>query len=392
MARWNGLFCWMRSFEDRAEFHSIDITLGKDGVYDHFASELARRPSIYTHSPSSSSSILSSPSSNSKDRVPVFSSCLQVQRPLIDLIASSAGVDNRLASIFCCFTSFPASRPRESVQDLAPEYSSPRNLPAYTGQELDPEKNAPFVPDLAVPRYLPVNLSGNYSVNFVTLDPPGFEPPPYYPGLTEQKPLVDALKPKPLHLARTSRKQKPPVFYSHNARTLFQSTTYITIEDTSGSSTAISSSSLAKMSATPAMPKVAPALPSGPRPGGVSSPSKDEILADLRRQLDDSASDVGSSVSSRGGRRRRRRNNKALAATGGLAQPAILPRLAETKPVRLQLGLNLDVELELKARIQGDVSLTLLCCDKWLTTTAYTANERQSREEEDASDVDGTET
>ena len=34
--------------------------------------------------------------------------------------------------------------------------------------------------------------------------------------------------------------------------------------------------------------------------------------------------------------------------------------LLETKPVRLQLGLNLDVELELKARLQGDVSLTLL--------------------------------
>jgi adenine/guanine phosphoribosyltransferase-like PRPP-binding protein len=27
--------------------------------------------------------------------------------------------------------------------------------------------------------------------------------------------------------------------------------------------------------------------------------------------------------------------------------------------VRLQLGLNLDVEVELKARLQGDVSLTL---------------------------------
>lgn len=45
---------------------------------------------------------------------------------------------------------------------------------------------------------------------------------------------------------------------------------------------------------------------------------------------------------------------------GGLVQPAVLPRLAETKPVRLQLGLNLDVEVELKARLQGDVSLTLL--------------------------------
>ena len=43
-----------------------------------------------------------------------------------------------------------------------------------------------------------------------------------------------------------------------------------------------------------------------------------------------------------------------------MSGPAVMPRLAETKPVRLQLGLNLDVEVELKARLQGDVSLTLL--------------------------------
>ncbi len=68
-----------------------------------------------------------------------------------------------------------------------------------------------------------------------------------------------------------------------------------------------------------------------------------------------------SSVDSRGNRRRRRRNRNQLAAQGGgLTGPAIMPRLAETKPVRLQLGLNLDVEVELKARLQGDVSLTLL--------------------------------
>lgn len=79
------------------------------------------------------------------------------------------------------------------------------------------------------------------------------------------------------------------------------------------------------------------------------------------QKLDDSASDVASSVGSRSSRRRRNRNNnKALAQAGSLAQPAILPRLADTKPVRLQLGLNLDVEVELKARLQGDVSLTLL--------------------------------
>jgi hypothetical protein len=78
----------------------------------------------------------------------------------------------------------------------------------------------------------------------------------------------------------------------------------------------------------------------------------------LSAQLDDSASDA-SSVDSHG-RRRRRRHNKQLAQAGGMAAPAVIPRLAETKPVRLQLGLNLDVEIELKARLQGDVSLTLL--------------------------------
>ncbi|KAK4457619.1 hypothetical protein QBC42DRAFT_188083 [Cladorrhinum samala] len=87
-------------------------------------------------------------------------------------------------------------------------------------------------------------------------------------------------------------------------------------------------------------------------------------------KLDDSASEV-SSVDSRGGRRRRRNNankqqQQQLAQAGGrgqgqgLSEPAVLPRLADTKPVRLQLGLNLDVEVELKARLQGDVSLTLL--------------------------------
>ncbi|KAJ4295873.1 hypothetical protein N0V88_004575 [Collariella sp. IMI 366227] len=77
-------------------------------------------------------------------------------------------------------------------------------------------------------------------------------------------------------------------------------------------------------------------------------------------KLDDSASDV-SSIDSRGGRRRRsRRNNKQLAQAGGSGGPAVISRLADTKPVRLQLGLNLDVEVELKARLQGDVSLTLL--------------------------------
>ncbi|KAK1776167.1 hypothetical protein QBC45DRAFT_381802 [Copromyces sp. CBS 386.78] len=108
----------------------------------------------------------------------------------------------------------------------------------------------------------------------------------------------------------------------------------------------------------PTMPKVStlPPVPAGAR-SGFLSPTKEEMLADLRHQLDDTNSD-GSSVDSRG--RRRRRNKGALQKQGGLAGPQILPRLSDTKPVRLQLGLNLDVEVELKARLQGDVSLTLL--------------------------------
>ncbi|KAL2127358.1 hypothetical protein VTI74DRAFT_10871 [Chaetomium olivicolor] len=120
------------------------------------------------------------------------------------------------------------------------------------------------------------------------------------------------------------------------------------------------------MASNPVMPKVAPPLPSLPgtavRPlggGSGAEAEKDMLLADLKRQLDDSASDA-SSVDSRGRRRRSRRNNKQLAQAGGLGGPAVIPRLADTKPVRLQLGLNLDVEVELKARLQGDVSLTLL--------------------------------
>lgn len=108
------------------------------------------------------------------------------------------------------------------------------------------------------------------------------------------------------------------------------------------------------------------AAPTAPFPTtNGSGPSKDSILNDLRRQLDDSdiSSNAGSNSSGKS-RRRRRRNNKNKSALGQTLSnnpaPTVLPRLSETKPVRLQLGLNLDVELELKARIVGDVSLTLL--------------------------------
>ncbi|KAL3428023.1 hypothetical protein PVAG01_01532 [Phlyctema vagabunda] len=83
--------------------------------------------------------------------------------------------------------------------------------------------------------------------------------------------------------------------------------------------------------------------------------------ADLRRSpLDDS--DLSSNAGSTSSGRRRRRARKNKGAVAGLAATAapVIQRLEHVKPVRLQLGLNLDVELELKARIQGDVSLTLL--------------------------------
>jgi hypothetical protein len=94
---------------------------------------------------------------------------------------------------------------------------------------------------------------------------------------------------------------------------------------------------------------------------------KDAIIADLRRQLEasDLSSNADSSVSSSGGggngRRRRRRKPKPKAALTSKAPPIILrSETKEGKPVRLQIGLNLDVELELKAKIVGDISLSLV--------------------------------
>jgi hypothetical protein len=93
---------------------------------------------------------------------------------------------------------------------------------------------------------------------------------------------------------------------------------------------------------------------------------KDAIIADLRRQLEasDLSSNAGSSVSSSGGgggRRRRRRKPKPKAALTSKAPPIILrSETKEGKPVRLQIGLNLDIELELKAKIVGDISLSLV--------------------------------
>jgi len=99
-----------------------------------------------------------------------------------------------------------------------------------------------------------------------------------------------------------------------------------------------------------------------PFPAGLKTSEKNPLSEmNLRRQDSDAASDAGSSVSSSSRRRRRRKNALARqVGGGGLGEVAPLARLADTKPVRLQLGLDLDVELELKARVKGDVSLTLL--------------------------------
>ncbi|KAK4218685.1 hypothetical protein QBC37DRAFT_274361 [Rhypophila decipiens] len=306
----------------------------------------------------------------------------------------------------CTFPSFPIGRSRESLQQtLHPTtYSTPRTLPPLPrGPDLEPYNNkrrSTFRP----PRLLPVNLSSQssraHTLSPSCLPPPLFSSrnsPPTARAVSttklQHKRVFSSSKPQPLRLVQETlkdkRKKQPPVFYAQHSHSIVQSLTYITIQQKASPCPVVDDYNIYfnKMaSSNPVMPKVGPppnpvTLPplpnsniagassnsSGPRPtapsfGVAAPPSKEELIADLRRQLSDTASDA-SSVDSRGRRRRRNNNNKALAqkgAVGGLAGPQVLPRLAETKPVRLQLGLNLDVEVELKARLQGDVSLTLL--------------------------------
>lgn len=255
-------------------------------------------------------------------------------------------MDHLLYDSFCvCLPSFPNNRQGES--DLAT--ALPRTLPAYSGPELSRPPSDVFGVSAGapLPRVLPLKPEG-YAA----------QPPPYYPGGRST-----SLEVKPLRLVRASRKRKPPrkpsppSYYETYSYTLYQSVTTLSIEPADPPPPYFETMA----SQTSTMPKVG--TDSGPRP---FSPPRavDNVLADLHRQLDDSASESGSSVDSRGNRRRRRRrnrnNNNQLAPAGGIKTGPPLPRLAETKPVRLQLGLNLDVELELKARLQGDVSLTLL--------------------------------
>lgn len=216
-------------------------------------------------------------------------------------------MDNSLLDSFCvCFASYPNSRSRESDTDDLPDYSGP------VLSEKQQQEQEPFVVSVgAVPRVLPLKPAA-YPV----------QPPPYYPHHSK----TSSLEVKPLRLVRASRKRRrppPPSYVDSYSHTLYNSVTTLSFE-------APPPPYAEKMASNPVMPK-----------------------------LDDSASDLASSVDSRG-RRRRRNKQQQLATTGGLKTGPVLPRLAETKPVRLQLGLNLDVEVELKARLQGDVSLTLL--------------------------------
>ncbi|OHE91818.1 hypothetical protein CORC01_12892 [Colletotrichum orchidophilum] len=144
------------------------------------------------------------------------------------------------------------------------------------------------------------------------------------------------------------------------------------------------------------------------------APDANDILAELGLRADDSASSAGDSstgfstidsgvsvngggsgtVSGAGGRRRRRRNrnrngngnghskeNSTQTAHNGSSgnisidnknshggnfnrqTTVVMPRQGgerDEKPVRLQIGLNLDVDLELKAKLKGDICLSLV--------------------------------
>ncbi|KAK3362135.1 hypothetical protein B0T24DRAFT_690867, partial [Lasiosphaeria ovina] len=100
------------------------------------------------------------------------------------------------------------------------------------------------------------------------------------------------------------------------------------------------------------------------------------------QHVDDVATNAGaSSVDSRGnhrsrnGSRIRRSRNRSLRGNNGnnngsrsnsiaaSAPPEAMswvPRETESKPVCLQLSLNIDIEVELKARLRGDVCVALL--------------------------------
>jgi len=215
---------------------------------------------------------------------------------LLNLVA---GVDNPKRTTYLCnFPRFPIIRPRESNhapqkqqrQQQPPAYSPPRTLPPYpySGPQSSPPKR----------RILPVRPHLGLDVNFVQFDPPPryreiVSPPPATVGLTKspskKKPSVfTSAKPRPLRLVQESlnRKRRPPVFIAQSSHSVVQSLTYITVYSSD-------SSNKSKMASNPVMPKVTPPLPSLPggpmsRPPaalGSSPQNKEQLLADLRRQV-----------------------------------------------------------------------------------------------------------
>lgn len=137
------------------------------------------------------------------------------------------------------------------------------------------------------PYYLPLPVSPR---QFTKLS----LPPLVVPSRPYPRTVFSSSKPQPLRLVQeslNSRKRKPPVFFAQHTRTQVQSVTYITIhQDSSSSPTSSSYSPTAttfKMANTnPTMPKVSnlPPVPAGAR-SGFLSPTKEEMLADLRRQV-----------------------------------------------------------------------------------------------------------
>lgn len=265
----------------------------------------------------------------------------------------------------CCFT----ARERESRSFR----STDRNLPPYSSreftekledqyQDLDVEDHP--ARDLQFPIatcYFP-HLYPPTSDRQEAAPPPRYIPPAYFPTSPRfPKPafLPDTQQeffPKPLKRTPLSKKLPPPKLSPPQEYKLAYTYTkhqYIQTYTISNNST--NYHHLIMSSSNPTNTKTAPF----PTTNG-AGPSKDSILNDLRRQLDDSDISSNAGSNSSGRRRRRRKNKSALSQPLAATAPAVLPRLADTKPVRLQLGLNLDIELELKARIQGDVSLTLL--------------------------------
>lgn len=208
----------------------------------------------------------------------------------------------------CTFPSFPIGRSRESLQSVTanPSYSTPRTLPPLPkGPEGEFDLYRRRRNSLLF-RPLPVNVSGrNNSVvveqTTTTPSPKSqyFPPPLATTTKSKHKRVFSSSKPQPLRLVQETlkdkRKRQPPVFYAQHSRSVLQSLTHITIQQQEK----ISSDNEIMASSNPTMPKVSPpvTLPplpsSGPRPpttapsfgAGGMNPSKDELIADLRRQV-----------------------------------------------------------------------------------------------------------